>query len=174
VEGLPQGLSVERHVLLQGRERHPWYRRVLFALICALPVLALSGLFGQHATTSAATGPGGTLKVQAPKRLRGGLMYQVRMDVTATQTIKEPQLVLSPGWWEQNSENSIAPDPVSQSSSNGRVTLSYGPVHAGEKLTVWAYFQVNPINVGHRDANVTLTDGPRLIATVHRTLTILP
>lgn len=171
---LPGDLSEERHVRLAGRDRHPWYRRVLFALVCALPVLGLLDVFGQHATTSSAAGPYATLRVQAPERLRGGLMYQLRMDVRAGRTIEHPELVLSQGWWEQMSENSIAPNPLSQSTSNGRVTLSYGPLHAGQTLTVWAYFQVNPVNVGSRTANVELTDGPRPVATVHRSVTVLP
>jgi hypothetical protein len=174
VADLPPGLDDARNVNMEGRERHPWYRRGLFGLVCAIPVLALLGFFGQHATTSTAHGTEGTLKVQAPKRLRGGLLYQVRLEVTAAQDIKNPQLVLSPGWWEQASVNSIEPNPVSQSSSNGRVVLSYGPLHAGQKLIAWVYYQVNPINIGHRTANVQLNDGPQPVAAVHRTLTIFP
>jgi hypothetical protein len=174
VEPLPPGLDLERHVLLSGRGRHVTYRRVLFGLVCLLPLLALLNVFGQHPSTSAAAGPAGTLKVQAPTRLRGGLMFQVRIDVTATRTIREPQLVLGPGWWEEMTENSIAPDPLDQSTSNGRVTLSYGRLDAGQKLTVWLEYQVNPVNVGHRPTNVLLTDGPRPIAQVHRELTVLP
>jgi hypothetical protein len=174
VADLPQGLDEARHVRMEGRRSHPWYRRGLFGLVCLIPIVALLGFFGQHATTSTAQGAEGTLKVQAPKRVRGGLMYQVRLDVTAAQEIKNPQFVVGPGWWEQNSVNSIAPDPVSQSSSNGRVVLSYGPLHAGQKLTAWIYFQVNPINIGHRTANVQLNDGAKPVASVRRTLTILP
>jgi hypothetical protein len=174
VADLPAGLDEARNVNLIGRARHPWYRRALLGLVCVIPLLALLGLFGQHATTSAARGSEGTLKVQAPKRLRGGLVWQVRLDVTAAQDIKNPQLVLSPGWWEQNSVNSIEPNPISESSSNGRVVLSYGPLHAGQKLTAWVYFQVNPINIGHRTATVQLNDGAHPVAAVHRTLTIFP
>jgi hypothetical protein len=174
VADLPGSLSVDRHAQLHGRERHPTYRRVLFGLVCVLPVLALLNVFGQHATSNTVAGPGGSLEVEAPKRLRGGLMHQVRMTVTATRNLEHPQLVLSPGWFEQNTENSIAPDPISQSSSNGRVVLSYGPLNAGRKLTVWADFQVNPINVGKRTANIQLNDGPRPIALVKRTLTVFP
>jgi hypothetical protein len=174
VADLPAGLDEARNVNMVGRAHHPWYRRVLLGLICVIPLLALLGFSGQHATTSAAHGTEGTLKVQAPKRVRGGLLWQVRLDVTATQDIKNPQLVLSPGWWEQNSVNSIEPNPISESSSNGRVVLSYGSLNAGQKLTAWVYFQVNPINIGHRTANVQLNDGPHPVATVHRTLTILP
>jgi hypothetical protein len=174
MDGLPGDLTVERHVLLQGRERHPLYRRGLFAVVCVLPVLALLNIFGQHATSQTVDGAGGTLQVEAAKNLRGGLLHQVRMTITATRDMEHPQLVMSPGWFEENIENSIAPDPLQQSSSNGRVVLSYGPLHAGQKLTVWADFQVNPVNVGTRTMNVELTDGPRPVALVKRKLTVFP
>src|SRR4051794_30224793 len=95
MEDLPGSLDVERHVLLKGRERHSWYRRALFSLLLVLPVLALLNVFGQKPSVSDAAGAAGTLTVQGPERVRGGLLFQVRVDVKATQEIKEPQLVLS-------------------------------------------------------------------------------
>jgi hypothetical protein len=174
VEELPQGLDVAQHVLLEGRERHVWYRRVMFGLVCLIPLLALFNAFGQHPSTSHAAGPAGSLNVQAPERVRGGLMYQVRIGVTATQDIKEPQLVVSPGLFEEMTVNSIEPQPANESSSNGRPTLSFGRLNAGQKLTVWLDLQVNPINVGNRPANVLLTDGATPIAIVKRDITVLP
>jgi hypothetical protein len=174
VDELPGSLTINGHALMHGRERHPIYRRVLFGLVCVLPVLALLNVFGQHATSQTVDGAGGTLQVEAAKNLRGGLLHQVRMTVTATRDLEHPQLVMSPGWFEQDTENAIVPDPIEQSSSNGRVVLSYGPLHAGQKLTVWLDFQVNPVNVGNRTMNVELTDGPRPVAFVKRKLTVFP
>jgi hypothetical protein len=174
MDQLPRELDVDRHVLLRGRERHPWYRRGLFALLLVLPILALLNVFGQRPATSDAAGPAGTLTVQAPKRVRGGLLFQVRADVTATRDIKEPQLVLSPGLLDQLTLNTVEPDPVSQSNSNGRLTLSYGRIPAGQRLTVWLQYQANPANIGSQTANVLLTDGDTPLAIVKRDITILP
>jgi hypothetical protein len=174
VDELPPGLDVEQHVLLQGRTQHVWYRRALFGIVCAIPVVALLNVFGQRPSTARATGPAGTLAVDAPARLRGGLLFQVRVDVTAVRDIKQPQLVLSPGLFEEMTSNSIEPQPTNESSSNGRITLSYGRLNAGQKLTVWLDFQVNPINVGKSTANVLLTDGATPIAIVKRDITVLP
>ena len=171
---LPAGLDEATHVQLSGRQAHPWYRRVLFAAVCVIPILALLNVWGQHPSTSSASAPDGTLRLSAPTHLRGGLMFQARFEMTATRDLEHPQLVLSPGWFEELTENSIAPDPVAQSSSNGRVVLSYGPLHAGQKLTVWIDYQANPVNVGTRTANVEFTDGPRPIAQIHRNLTVFP
>jgi hypothetical protein len=171
---LPDGLSVERNRDLRGRARHPAYRRGLLCLVAVLPVLALLNLFGQHPTVTSAHAPAADLKVTAPARLRSGLIFQVRVQVDAHRAISSPQIIFSQGWWESMSENSIAPNPTDETSSNGRVTLSYGKLAAGRTLTVWLYFQVNPTNVGKRSEDVELNDGSHPIASVHRSLTIFP
>jgi hypothetical protein len=174
MDDLPQGLDLERHVLLKGRARHIWYRRGLFSLICALPVLALLNVFGQKPSTSEAAGSVGTLRVNAPKRVRGGLIFQVRIDVLATHDIKEPQLVISPGLLDELTLNTSEPSALSESSSNGRLNLGYGRIPAGQRLTVWLQYQANPFNAGTQTANVSLNDGATRIATVERDITILP
>ena len=63
---------------------------------------------------------------------------------------------------------------MAESSSNGRQTLSYGPLNAGQKLTVWIQYQVNPVNVGSRTANVQFNDGPRPVAEIKRDLFFFP
>ena len=171
---LPDGLTVERNLNLRGRSSHVWYRRVLLCLILALPVLALLNVFGQHPTVSTARTSAANLTVTAPARLRSGLIFQVRIQVTAHRTINKPQLVLDRGWWESMSVNSIEPDPSNQSTQNGSVVLSYDKLPAGHTLVAWIYFQVNPTNVGKRREDVELEDGNTAIARVHRSLTIFP
>jgi hypothetical protein len=72
------------------------------------------------------------------------------------------------------SENSVAPNPTDQTSSNGRVTFTYSKLAAGHTLIVWLYFQVNPTNVGKRSEDIQLNDGSHPITSVHRSLTIFP
>jgi hypothetical protein len=174
VAGAPGTLSLKRNRDLIGRGRHPWYRRVLLALVAALPILALLNVFGQHPSTSSADSPAASLSVTAPSRLRGGLIFQVRVRVTAHQDIKQPQLVMSRGWWESMSENSISPDPSNQSTSNGSVVLSYDKLQAGQSLIVWLYFQVNPTNVGHRSESISIDDGQTQLAHIDRSVTVFP
>lgn len=172
--GAPGTLSLKRNRDLIGRGRHPWYRRGLLALVAALPILALLNVFGQHPSTSSADSPAAFLSVTAPSRLRGGLIFQVRVRVTAHQDIKQPQLVMSRGWWESMSENSISPDPSNQSTSNGSVVLSYDKLQAGQSLIVWLYFQVNPTNVGHRSESISIDDGQTQLAHIDRSVTVFP
>lgn len=171
---LPDGLSVERNLELRGRSGQVWYRRALLCVIAVLPVLALLNVFGQHPTVSTAKAAAADLTVSAPARLRGGLIFQVRIQVSAHRTIKNLQLVLDRGWWESMSVNSIVPDPSNQSTQNGSVVLTYGKLPAGQKLVSWIYFQVNPTNVGKRREDVVLEDGTTPIARIHRSITIFP
>jgi hypothetical protein len=173
-DNLPDGLGTARHRDLHGRSNHVWIRRVLLSLIAVLPVLALLNVFGQRPTITFARGVAGDLTVTAPARLRSGLIFQVRVQVTAHQDIAKPQLVFDPGWWDSMSENSLEPNPSSQTNDNGRVVLSYNKLAAGHKLIAWFYFQVNPTNVGKRREDVELDDGATMITRVHRSLTIFP
>jgi len=171
---LPDGLTAERNRDLRGRARHPRYRQGLLCLIAVLPVLALLNVFGQHPTVSTAHAAAADLKVTAPSRLRSGLIFQVRVEVFAHRALTLPHLIFSQGWWESMSENSIAPNPTDQTSSNGRVVLAYNKLSAGHTLIVWLYFQANPTNVGKRSEDVELADGSTPISGVHRSLTIFP
>jgi hypothetical protein len=171
---LPDGLTLERNRDLRGRSGHAWYRRSLLGVVAVLPVLALLNVFGQRPTTTSAHTAGADLVVTAPARLRSGLIFQVRVQVTARRDIAMPQLVFDRGWWESMSENSLEPNPSNESTKNGSVVLSYDKLPAGHTLIVWLYFQVNPTNVGSRREDVELEDGSTSIARVHRSLTIFP
>ncbi len=170
----PDGISLDRHRDLAGRSRSPWLRRALLCAIAALPVLALLNVFGQHPTTTTVAGPAATVAVTAPARLRSGLIFQVKVQVTARRDIKELEVVFDRGWWESMSVNSTVPEPKEESSSDGRVVFNYGPLGAGHAHVSWLYFQVNPTNVGKRQEDIDVKDGDREILHVNRAMTIFP
>ncbi|HEY1834913.1 MAG TPA: hypothetical protein VGG08_10780 [Solirubrobacteraceae bacterium] len=171
---LPDGLTLERNLDLRGRLRTPWARRVLLGLVAALPVLALLGVFGQHPSTVSASTPAASLSVTAPTRLRGGLLFQARVEVVPRKAIHHLQLVFDEGWWESMAVNSIKPEPESETFHDGKIVLEYGAWPAGQKLICRINFQVNPTNVGKRREDVALEDSGRTLAGVHRSLTIFP
>jgi hypothetical protein len=171
---LPESITLERHRDLGGRAASPWVRRALLCCVAVLPVLALLNVFGQHPSTTSAEEAAARLSVTAPTRLRGGLIFQVVVEVQAHREIKQPRIVFDEGWWESMSVNSIVPEPTEESSQNGHVVLGYGSIAAGQSLVSRIYFQANPTNVGARRENVELDDGASSLATVHRSLTIFP
>jgi hypothetical protein len=152
----------------------PWLRRLLLCCVAVLPLLALLNVFGQHPSTSSASSPAATLSVTAPTRLRGGLIFQVKVKVQAHREISQLQIAFDTGWWESMSVNSIEPNPSSETSHNGQVVLAYGNLPAGQALISWLYFQVNPTNVGKRREDVAIQDGSKLLVRIHRSMTIFP
>lgn len=144
------------------------------ALVAALPVLALFNVFGQDPSSSAVNSPAASLGVTAPQALRGGLIFQVRVDITAHRTLNKPQIVMSRGWWQEMSVNSIEPQPSTESSSNGAVVLTYDKLEAGQSLVVWLYFQVNPTNVGPHQENIALYDGRTPLTRIRRSVIVFP
>jgi hypothetical protein len=170
----PDGITLKRNRDLEGKLLAPWIRRALICCVTALPVLALLNVFGQRPSTSTAGSPAASFSVTAPTRLRGGLIFQVRLKVVAHREIKQLQLDFDEGWWESMSVNSIEPEPSDETSHDGQLVLSYGSLPAGKTLVAWIYFQVNPTNVGERREDVALLDGSQQLARVRRSLTVFP
>jgi len=171
---VPDTIVVKRDLELAGRRHELGVRRALFALLPLLSLLALLNLFGQRPSRSNATAAQASLAVYAPSRVRGGLLYEARFRVTARAELKKAVLVLDSGWLENITVNSIEPQPVSESSADGRLALDLGEIPSGKSYLLFVYFQVNPTNVGHRSANVTLYDGSQKLLEASRTITIFP
>lgn len=136
--------------------------------------LALFNRFGQEPRTSQAAGPAGTLTVKAPQAVRGGLLWQARIEVVARTAIEHPRLVLDQGWLEGMQVNTLKPEAVSEASRDGLLVLSYDSLDAGDRLVVWLQFQSDPTHVGKREQAVELDDAANLLARVERTMRVLP
>jgi hypothetical protein len=170
----PDGIVLGRHRDLDGRDNHPAIRRTLLALVGVLLVLGLLNIFGQFPSTSRAATPAAVLSVYSPSRVRGGLLYTARFHITARADLKKAMLVLDSGWFEGMQVNSIVPQPVQDASRDGRPVFDLGHIAKGHSSILWIQFQVNPTNVGHRSQNVELDDGPSVISTIHRSITVYP
>ena len=170
----PDQIVLKRDRDLVGRRNEIWVRRGLFTLLCVVPVLALLNLFGQRPGSTTVDAPAASLKVYAPARVRGGLLFEARFHVTARQDLKKAILVLEPGWLEGATVNTIEPSPVSEASDNGRLSLELGHIPKGHSHLLFMQFQVNPTNVGHRSHDVALYDGKRKLLELHRTITVFP
>jgi hypothetical protein len=173
VADTPQFLTLK-----QNRDRTErlelFFRRAFFGLVFLIVLAALLNVFGQRPTDTLAASSTADLHVFAPDALRGGLYYQGRMTIDAKQEIKKAVLVLDSGWTEQMQINTIEPSPVGESSRDGKLTLEFGHVPAGEKLVAWLQFQVNPTNIGHRSQDVTLYDDTKFLAEADRSVTVFP
>ena len=149
-------------------------RRVLVALVCALLLAGLLNVFGQRPATSEAGTAAASLKVYAPKHVRGGLYYEARFTVTARHELKNAQLVLNSGWLEGLTVNTIEPSPLGEASRDGKLVLTLGHIRANTSYLLFMQLQVNPTNVGHRSQDVALYDGGTFLTSVERAITVYP
>src|SRR4051812_46637852 len=94
----PDGLVLKRHRDFEGRRFEEFAPTAILALLCALPILALFNVFGQNPTHKTVSNPNGvaTMEVTAPTKIRSGLLFQARFDITAHKEIKDAVLVLEP------------------------------------------------------------------------------
>jgi hypothetical protein len=171
---IPDGLVLKRHRDLEGKRNEAWIRRTLLALVGVVPLLALLNLFGQRPHVETARAGAANLELYSSAHLRSGLLFEGRFTVYAHQELKKATLELDRGWMEGFTINTIEPSPIGEGSHDGKLVLELGHVPAGEKHSLYIQFQVNPTNVGRRSQAVRLYDGDRLIATIHRRVTIFP
>jgi hypothetical protein len=174
VVDVPDGLTLRRHRDLAGRERRPWIRWALLALLGLLCLLGLANAFGQRPQGQVVESPAARLEIYSPTRVRSGLFFESRFTVEARREIREATLVLDPGWLEGTTLNTLAPSPVGEASRDGRIALELGHIPRGDRHVLFLHFQVNPTNVGRRSADVELHDGERPLLHADRDVTILP
>jgi hypothetical protein len=175
VADIPDTLILKRHRDLEGLANTPWWRWSILTVIGIFLLLGLANVFGQRPSSATASARAADLKLYAPTRLRGGLLFSARFHVYAHRELKKATLILDPGWVEGMSINTIEPSPVGEASANGRVSFELGHVPAGQSFILWMQFQVNPTNIAwRRPQNVELDDGARKILTIHRSVTIFP
>jgi hypothetical protein len=159
---------------LEGRNAHPWHRRALLVVIAVIPILALIGVFGQRTDHSTAATPQATLTMSGPSRLRGGLLYQWKLQVAAHQDLAKPKLTLDEGFLNGLTVNTIEPQASQELNRNGHVVLEYDTLSSGQQLTVWIQYQVNPTTFGSRTVRVELDDGDNAITSITRHVTVFP
>lgn len=165
---------------LAGRKSHAWYRRAFLALMLAIVVAALAGVFGQTQSTRAASGPAAELRIQAPSTVRGGLMWPIRISVRARQKIVSPTIVLGSGFIRGMQLNSLEPAATAETSrppdadGHAPFALTYPTLDAGETLTVYVQLQVDPTTIGRQDVSVSLEGANARPVRSPATLTVLP
>jgi hypothetical protein len=166
---LPQGIDLPRHRDFEGKEAGQWLRHAFLLLLTVFVVAALLNAFGAAPQTQEASAPAATLKVTAPERVRGGLLYQARLEIHAEQAIGAPTLVFDKGWIEESTINTVQPEPAETTSDARHLKMRFPPLTPGRSLAVYISLQANPNDVGTHNADVALYDADEEIAAIDRT-----
>ncbi len=168
-------LRLQRHRDLVGRRSGPFIVRGILVVLTLFVVLAALNTFGQQPSTSQAAGQGVRLEVSTPARVRGGLIFQTRIDVTSSRRIAKPTLVLGGGWFDGMTLNSYQPPATAQASRGSAVTFAFSPLRAGGHMTVWLEWSVNPTNLAwSRPEPIVLDDGATRLVALNRDVTVFP
>jgi hypothetical protein len=172
---IPDRIVLRRHRDLEGWGRFRRVRYVVIALLLVFLAAGLLNVFGQRPSTVDAQSSRANLRIYAPTRLRGGLLFEARFTIYARDELKNALLELAPGWNEGLQMNTIEPSPVGQGSHNGNLLFTLGHVPKGNVFRLFLQFQVNPTNIAwNRNADVTLYDGGAKLIAIHRTITVFP
>ena len=125
---VPDQLTLKRHRDLVGRERRPYIRWLLLALIGLVLLLGLANVFGQKPHTDTAAADGVELEVYSPEHLRSGLFFMSRFTIRAERELEAATLLLDPGWLEGITLNTLVPSPVGEANRDGRIAFDLGRV----------------------------------------------
>lgn len=171
---LPQGIDLPRHRDFEGKAAGQWLRHAFLLLLTIFVLAALLNVFGARPQTKEAGAAAATLKVTAPERVRGGLLYQARLEIHAKEAIGAPTLVFDKGWIEETTINTLEPEPAETTSDARHLKVRYPPLSPGQTLDVYISLQANPNDVGTHNADVALYDADEEIASIDRTQVNFP
>jgi hypothetical protein len=171
---LPQGIDLPRHRDFEGKRTGQILRHAFLLLVTAFVIAALLNVFGARPASSEAGAAAATLKVTAPERVRGGLLYQARLEIHAREAIGAPTLVFDRGWIEETTINTVQPEPAETTTDLGHLKVRYPPLAPGRTLAVYVSLQANPNDVGTHDADVALYDADEEIVSIDRTQVNFP
>jgi hypothetical protein len=162
--------------LAEHRDRFDvWVRRLSMCALAAVVLIALFNVLGQRASTIASGTSAAELTVHSPTAVRPGLLFQSRISVTARQALPNAQLVLGSGWFDGLTLNTEEPGASTETSGpNGSVVLSLGSLAPGQTFVQYLEFQVNPTSFSQRRQTVTVRSRGADVASLSRTMTIVP
>lgn len=169
----PDGLGETHAAKRGGFHRHASLLSLL--VLGALMTLALSGLLaGGKSHTALAAAPAATLGVTAPRILRNGEFFEIRVAVEANAPIADATIAVPPELWRDMTINSQIPAASEEEFKDGAFAFHYGPLKAGDRLEVKIDGQINPpLTLGTRGF-VRLQDGDRPIVTAPVSIGVLP
>lgn len=171
---LPQGIDLSRHRDFEGKALGQWLRHGFLLLLTVFVLAALLNAFGANPQTGEAGAAAGTLKITAPERVRGGLLYQARLQIHANEAIGAPTLVFDKGWIEETTINTVQPEPAATTTDSRHLKLRFPPLTPGRTLSVYISLQANPNDIGTHNADVALYDAGEEIASLDRTQVNFP
>lgn len=170
----PRPDGIEGHHLEAGKR--PWLRPwIAPAVLGALLLGALLGLFGGAPyPTLRDEQQRAALAMTAPRVLRNGEFFEIKLRVEARGAIAKPRIAVTPAYWRHLTINTMIPAPSEEGYEDGRFTFAFEPLEAGQSLELKIDGQINPARFGNSSGAVTLLDDKSVLAELPVHLRVLP
>ena len=92
-------------------------------------------------------GAGVELEIKAPKRVRGGIFYEMRFEIAAERELRRPCSCSAAAGSRASPSTRSRPGRSARPAANGDVSFQLGRVPAGNRHILWLQAQVNPTTV---------------------------
>ncbi len=134
---------------------------------------ALTGLAGVEETRTDETETA-TVTWHSPVRIRNGEFFEMRLSVEAHEAIDELVVGVEAALWEDFTVNTFFPAATEETSEDGELRFTFGPVAAGTTFLMKVDAQINPDMLWRNEGVVSVYDGDEPIARLPVVIEVLP
>jgi hypothetical protein len=150
-------------------------RWLSIAVLGAVMLAALLGLFGGgKARPMAVDAASARFEVAAPRTIRNGEFFEMRVAVTAKQPVDKAVLVVPASLWRDITINTMIPAATEEKVEKGAFRFDYGALKPGDVLDIKIDGQINPPLFAGTSGTIELHDGERPIAAIPFYIRVLP
>lgn len=133
----------------------------------------LVGLAGVEETLTKETEVA-TVSWHAPARVRNGEFLEMRLQVDALEQIDELVVGVEASLWEDFTVNTFLPAATEETSEDGELLFTFGPLEAGGSFLMKVDAQINPDMLWRNEGTVTVYDGDEAIVELPIVMEVLP
>ena len=168
--GFPDGVA-ERNVMGSGG-RWNW---VSLAVLSVLMLAALLGVLGGGKSPPVvAQASEARVTVVAPRVIRNGEFFEMRIRVEARQPLSKAVVVVPASLWRDMTINTMIPAPAEEKAGQGAFRFDYGELKAGDVLDIKIDGQINPPLFAGTKGGIALHDGERPLVEIPFDIRVLP
>jgi hypothetical protein len=168
---LPDGISDE-YVELSGRLRR--HANPIGVVLLGLLLLAAFLGFAGREVARTATGGGAELRWEAPEVIRNGEFFEIRIRVTASEGVGDLGIGVPSALWEDITINTMFPAATEETSEDGELRFTFGPLEAGSEFLLKVDAQINPDIVGSNEGVLRVYDGDEQLVELPVRLEVRP
>lgn len=168
----PDGIKEPVHrARLWDRHASP----ISFLILGGLVAAAAAGLFGGQPSPRIEADFGiAQLSVKTPKVIRNGEFFETAIDIRADAPIADATLAVESGLWRDMTINTMIPAAAEEEYKDGEYRFTYGPLEAGDTLSIKIDGQINPPLFAGNEGLIALYDGERLLGRRAFRIKVLP